>query len=137
LIESTELYDVILDMPRSRRSPQRISGTLKVMFPNHPEYQVSYGSVYKAIYARSYGELRKELIAACVKGIPSAARGRAVRIAANKSRIWSAFICADPETMSVSCLATGKAALIVAILPPPLVYEINGPLQGSLSLLSA
>jgi IS30 family transposase len=62
LIEGTDLYAVVLDMRRNRWSPQQISGTLKAMFPNHPEYHVSHETVYKTIYAVPYGELRKELV---------------------------------------------------------------------------
>jgi IS30 family transposase len=68
LIEGTELYAVVLDMLRNRWSPQQISGTLKAMFPNHPDYQVSHETVYKSIYAVPYGELRKELITCLRQG---------------------------------------------------------------------
>ena len=63
LVEGTDLHEVVVDMLRNKWSPQQISGTLKAMFPNHPEYQVSHETVYKTIYAVPYGELRKELIA--------------------------------------------------------------------------
>lgn len=62
LVEGTDLYNVVLDMLRNRWSPQQISGTLKAMFPDQPDYQVSHETVYKAIYAQPHGELRKELI---------------------------------------------------------------------------
>ena len=62
LVEGTDLYDVVLDMLRNRWSPQQISGTLRAMFPDQPDYQVSHETVYKAIYAQPHGELRKELI---------------------------------------------------------------------------
>ncbi|UQG59339.1 IS30 family transposase [Marinobacter sp. M3C] len=68
LIEGTDLYAVVLDMLRNRWSPQQISGTLKAMFPNHPEYQVSHETVDKTIYAVPYGELRKELVACLRQG---------------------------------------------------------------------
>ena len=63
-------------MLRNRWSPQQISGTLKVMFPNHTDYQVSHETVYKAIYAQPHGELRKELIA-CLRQGKTSRRPRA------------------------------------------------------------
>jgi IS30 family transposase len=68
LIEGTDLYAVVLDMLRNRWSPQQISGTLKVMFSNYPQYQVSHETVYKTVYAMPYGQLRKELIACLRQG---------------------------------------------------------------------
>ncbi|PVY76438.1 IS30 family transposase [Tamilnaduibacter salinus] len=62
LVEGTDLYEMVLDMLRNRWSPQQISGTLRRMFPDDPDYQVSHESVYKTIYAIPHGELRKELI---------------------------------------------------------------------------
>ena len=68
LAEGSELHEIVLDMLRSRWSPQQISGTLKDMFPNDPNYQVSHETVYKAIYAQPHGELRKELITCLPQG---------------------------------------------------------------------
>jgi len=68
LVEGTDLHDIVLDMLRNRWSPQQISGTLKAMFPDQPDYQVSHETVYKAIYAQPHGELRKELIACLRQG---------------------------------------------------------------------
>lgn len=68
LVEGTDLYAIVLDMLRNRWSPQQISGTLKAMFPDQPDYQVSHETVYKAIYAQPHGELRKELIACLRQG---------------------------------------------------------------------
>lgn len=68
LAEGTDLYEIVLDMLRNRWSPQQISGTLKVMFPDHTDYQISHETVYKAIYAQPHGELRKELIACLRQG---------------------------------------------------------------------
>ena len=62
LVESTALHEVVVDMLRNKWSPQQISGTLKAMFPHHPEFQVSHETVYKVIYAQPGGELCKELI---------------------------------------------------------------------------
>ena len=76
LTERTDLYRMVLDMLRNRWSPQQISGTLKVMFPNHTDYQVSHETVYKAIYAQPHGELRKELIA-CLRQGKTSRRPRA------------------------------------------------------------
>jgi IS30 family transposase len=68
LIAGADLYDVILDMLRNQWAPQQISDTLKVMFPNQPEYQVSHETVYKTIYATPHGELCKELITCMRQG---------------------------------------------------------------------
>jgi hypothetical protein len=42
--------------------PKQISGTLEVLFPSHPKYQVSHETVYRAIYVmpESTAEPRKE-----------------------------------------------------------------------------
>ena len=50
LIEGTDLYAVVLDMLRNRWPPQQISGTLKAMLPNHPEYQVSRDRLQDDLY---------------------------------------------------------------------------------------
>jgi transposase, IS30 family len=44
-------------------SPQQISGTLRRMYPDDPSQQVSHETIYTAIYARPYGELRRQLVA--------------------------------------------------------------------------
>ncbi|MEM5346327.1 IS30 family transposase, partial [Paraburkholderia azotifigens] len=44
-------------------SPQQISGTLKRMYPNDSSQRVSHETIYTAIYARPYGELRRQLVA--------------------------------------------------------------------------
>ena len=67
-VEGTDLHEVVVDMLRNKWSPQQISGTLKAMFPHHPEFQVSHETVYKAIYAQPRGELRKELITCLRQG---------------------------------------------------------------------
>lgn len=46
-----------------RWSPQQIAGTLKRMFPDQAERQVSHETIYTAIYAHPRGELRRQLIA--------------------------------------------------------------------------
>ena len=63
LVAGTDLHKVAVDMRRNRWSLQKISSTLRAMFPRRPEFQVSPETVYKAIYAQPHGELRKELIA--------------------------------------------------------------------------
>lgn len=68
LAEGTDLHNIVLDMLRNRWSPQQISGTLKAMYPDQTDYQVSHETVYKAIYAQPHGELRKELIACLRQG---------------------------------------------------------------------
>jgi IS30 family transposase len=44
-------------------SPQQISGTLRRMYSNDSTQQVSQETIYTAIYARPYGELRRQLFA--------------------------------------------------------------------------
>lgn len=68
LVVGTDLFTIVLDMLRNRWSPQQISGTLKDMFPDQRDYQVSHETVYKAIYAQPHGELRKELITCLRQG---------------------------------------------------------------------
>ena len=56
-------WGVVRTMLAWRWSPQQIAGTLKRVFPNEPERQVSHETIYTAIYAQPRGELRRQLIA--------------------------------------------------------------------------
>jgi transposase, IS30 family len=54
--------------PRGRRaqargqwSPEQISAWLASQYPDHPEMQVSRGTVYQSLFVQSRGALRKEL----------------------------------------------------------------------------
>lgn len=49
-------------------SPQQIARTLRAMWPDEPDLQVSHETIYNAIYAYPKGELRKELIACLRQG---------------------------------------------------------------------
>jgi transposase, IS30 family len=49
-------------------SPQQIARTLRLMWPDQPDLQVSHETIYNAIYAHPKGELRKELIACLRQG---------------------------------------------------------------------
>jgi IS30 family transposase len=54
-------------------SPQQIAATLKRVFPDEPERHVSHETIYTAIYAQPWGELRKQLVA-CLR------HGRSTRL---------------------------------------------------------
>ncbi len=56
-------WQVVLTLLEWKWSPQQIAGTLKRMFPDEPERQVSHETIYTAIYAHPRGELRRQLIA--------------------------------------------------------------------------
>jgi len=43
------------------RSPEQISGRLKMDFPEDPEMRVSHETIYKALYVQGRGELRRDL----------------------------------------------------------------------------
>ena len=58
-------------------SPQQIARTLRVMWPDEPDLQVSHETIYNAIYAHPKGELRKELIA-CLRQGRSTRKSRSV-----------------------------------------------------------
>jgi IS30 family transposase len=47
-------------------SPVQISGTLRLLRPDEPEWWVSHESIYQAIFVQAKGELRKEL-AGCLR----------------------------------------------------------------------
>jgi len=96
-------------MLRNKWSTQQISGTLKAMFPHHPEFQVSHETVYKAIYAQPHGELRKELITCLRQGHTKRRPVPAGLIVANKFQIWSASTCDRRKSKNGCCLCTGKA----------------------------
>src|ERR1700735_673013 len=56
-------WRIVLPLLDWRGSPQQISGTLRRMYPDDPSQQVSHETIYTAIYARPYGELRRQLVA--------------------------------------------------------------------------
>ena len=56
-------WRIVLTLLDWKWSPQQISGTLRRMYPNDSTQQVSHETIYTAIYARPYGELRRQLVA--------------------------------------------------------------------------
>ena len=62
------LWPVVTRMLGWLWSPQQIARTLRAMWPDKPNMQVSHETVYNAIYAYPKGELRKELIACLRQG---------------------------------------------------------------------
>ena len=61
-------WDVVLTLLDWKCSPQQIAATLKRVFPDEPERQVSHETIYTAIYAQPRGELRRQLIACLRQG---------------------------------------------------------------------
>jgi len=51
-------------------SPELISGRLKLLYPNTPEMNISYESIYRYIYNHPQGALNKKLIALLVRQKP-------------------------------------------------------------------
>jgi IS30 family transposase len=49
-------------------SPEQISKTLLVRFPDRPEMRVSHETIYQALYVQGRGELRRELTRALRTG---------------------------------------------------------------------
>jgi len=56
-------WRIVLTLLDWKWSPRQISGTLRRMYPDDPTQQVSHETIYTAIYARPYGELRRQLVA--------------------------------------------------------------------------
>ena len=56
-------WQVVKALLHWRWSPQQIATTLKSVFPEQRERQVSHETIYTTIYAHPKGELRRELIA--------------------------------------------------------------------------
>ncbi len=44
-------------------SPQQISGWLKQEFPTHQDMQISHEAIYRSLFVRTRGVLKKELTA--------------------------------------------------------------------------
>jgi transposase, IS30 family len=68
LASGTKLRAVVETGLRSGYSPQQISGRLRLMYPDQPDFHVSHETIYCAIYATPRGELRRELIGNLRKG---------------------------------------------------------------------
>src|SRR3989339_171222 len=54
----------------SKLSPELISGRLKLLYPNNPEMNISYESIYRYIYNHPQGLLNKKLIKLLVREKP-------------------------------------------------------------------
>jgi transposase, IS30 family len=70
------LWPLVVDLLRTRHSPEQIAGILCRMYPDEPTLQVSHETIYTAIYAMPRGELRSELIA-CLRQSRKSRRPRA------------------------------------------------------------
>lgn len=62
LATGTALRGLVETGLRCGYSPQQISGRLRRMYPEQPDFHVSHETIYCAIYATPRGELRRELI---------------------------------------------------------------------------
>lgn len=63
-----KLWHVVKTCLSWRWSPQQIARTLRRMWPEEPDMQVSHETIYTAIYAHAGGELRRQLIACLRQG---------------------------------------------------------------------
>lgn len=63
-----KLWPLVTHMLGWLWSPQQIARTLRAMWPDDPDLQVSHETIYNAIYAYPKGEFRKELIACLRQG---------------------------------------------------------------------
>ena len=80
------------------------------MYPTDSTQQVSHETIYTAIYARPYGELRRQLVACLRQAIaPIACREAGAPTGADRFPTWSASMCARPKSMTACCRVIGKA----------------------------
>ena len=56
-----ELRELVIERLGQDRSPQQISGWLRLSFPDNDEMQVSHETIYRALYVQARGSLRREL----------------------------------------------------------------------------
>jgi IS30 family transposase len=61
LAGNAELRAFVESHLERRWSPEQISRTLSVAFPDRPEMQVAHETIYQALYVQGRGELRREL----------------------------------------------------------------------------
>jgi transposase, IS30 family len=61
LSQSPRLARWVQDRLDQRESPEQIAGRLPVVFPHEQEMRISPETIYRAIYVRPRGELRREL----------------------------------------------------------------------------
>ncbi|BBI50696.1 hypothetical protein HORIV_31170 [Vreelandella olivaria] len=63
-----ELFELVAYLLRKYWSPEQIARTLKRMFPDNTDRQVSHEAIYNALYLMPRGSLKKELIACLRQG---------------------------------------------------------------------
>jgi len=63
LVGSADLRAEVEARLQRRWSPQQISATLRLEFPENPEMQISHETIYRSLYVQSRGELRRQLTA--------------------------------------------------------------------------
>jgi IS30 family transposase len=63
-----ELRAFVQERLERRWSPEQISRTLPIVFPDRPEMRVSHETIYQALYVQGRGELRRELTRALRTG---------------------------------------------------------------------
>ncbi|MFD4369989.1 IS30 family transposase [Rhodococcus sp. NPDC058521] len=68
LMGNAELFEWVVGKLLALWSPQQISATLKVEFPDREEMRVSHETIYQAVYVQARGELRRQLAAALRTG---------------------------------------------------------------------
>jgi IS30 family transposase len=61
LTRNRRLRRWVQDRLDERYSPEQIAGRLRVAFPGREEMRISHETIYRAIYVRPRGELRREL----------------------------------------------------------------------------
>ncbi len=68
LAEHVELREHVQRQLEQRWSPEQISATLPVAFPDRPEMRVAPETIYQALYVQGRGQLRRELTRALRTG---------------------------------------------------------------------
>ena len=61
LVPGSPVRQVVVDLLEQDWSPEQISGWLRRVFPDDPEWQVSHETIYQALYVQGRGGLRREL----------------------------------------------------------------------------
>mgnify|MGYP003336567527 CR=1 FL=1 len=63
LVPETPLFGAVQTMLEAKWSPEQIASQLQREYPDEPKKRVCHETIYTAIYAQPYGELRRQLIA--------------------------------------------------------------------------